>query len=165
MTRDQYGISAPVSQTSFWRETDGSVAKCGLFSQAIIRVNDRTKCLVTQGFYRTKLFVDRLLSVDRPLFQALSDGSKLEQDKQRAHNVLNSHFPTVMSSYSESSRKRTPSRSPSGREKGVRNWSCPLTTGSRMRPLEVYGIDGRLWELTRKNWLLVFGYIVVLTTL
>ena len=74
MTRDQYGISAPVSQ---WRETDGSVAKCGLFSQAIISVNDRRKCLLTQGFYRTKLFVDRPLSVDRPLFQALSDGSKL----------------------------------------------------------------------------------------
>ena len=91
--------------------------------------------------------------------------NELGQDKQRAHNVLNSHFLTVMSSYNESSRKRTPSRSPSGREKGVRNWSCPLTTGSRMRPLEVYGIDGRLWELTQKNCLLVFGYIVVLTTL
>ena len=91
--------------------------------------------------------------------------NELGQAKQRAHNVLNSHFPTVMSSYNESSRKRTPLRSPSGREKGVRNWSCPLTTGSRLPPLEVYGIDGRLWELTQKNCLLVFGYIVVLTTL
>ena len=34
MTRHQYGISAPVSQTSFGGETSGSVAKCRLFSQA-----------------------------------------------------------------------------------------------------------------------------------
>ena len=36
MTRHQYGISALVSQTSFGGETSGSVAKCRLFSQAII---------------------------------------------------------------------------------------------------------------------------------
>ena len=33
MTRHHYGISAPVSQTSFGGETSGSVAKCRLFSQ------------------------------------------------------------------------------------------------------------------------------------
>ena len=34
VTRNQYGISAFVSQTSFGRETSGSVTKCRLFSQA-----------------------------------------------------------------------------------------------------------------------------------
>ena len=34
VTRHRYGISALVSQTSFGRETSGSVAKCRLFSQA-----------------------------------------------------------------------------------------------------------------------------------
>ena len=34
VTRHQCGISALVSQTSFGRETSGSVAKCRLFSQA-----------------------------------------------------------------------------------------------------------------------------------
>ena len=34
MTHHQYEISALVSQTSFGGETSGSVAKCGLFSQA-----------------------------------------------------------------------------------------------------------------------------------
>ena len=34
VTRYQYGISAPVSQTSFGGETSGSVAKSRLFSQA-----------------------------------------------------------------------------------------------------------------------------------
>ena len=34
MTRHQYGISAPVSQTSFSGETSGSIAKCQPFSQA-----------------------------------------------------------------------------------------------------------------------------------
>ena len=33
---DQYGISALVSQTSFGGETSGSVAKCRLFSHAIV---------------------------------------------------------------------------------------------------------------------------------
>ena len=33
VTRHQYGISALVSQTSFGGETNGSVAKCRLFSQ------------------------------------------------------------------------------------------------------------------------------------
>ena len=32
----QYGVSALVSQTSFGGETSGSVAKCWLFSQAIL---------------------------------------------------------------------------------------------------------------------------------
>ena len=36
VTRHQYGISALVSQTSFGGETSGSVAKCRLFSQAIV---------------------------------------------------------------------------------------------------------------------------------
>ena len=36
VTRDQYGISALVSQTSFGGETSGSVAKCRLFSQATL---------------------------------------------------------------------------------------------------------------------------------
>ena len=35
VTRHQCGISALVSKTSFGGETTGSVAKCGLFSQAI----------------------------------------------------------------------------------------------------------------------------------
>ena len=35
VTRHQYGISAPVSQTSFCGETSGDVAKCQLPSQAI----------------------------------------------------------------------------------------------------------------------------------
>ena len=34
VTRDQYGISALVPQTSFRGETSGGVAKCRLFSQA-----------------------------------------------------------------------------------------------------------------------------------
>ena len=34
VTHRQYGISALVSQTSFGKETSGSVAKCRLFSQA-----------------------------------------------------------------------------------------------------------------------------------
>ena len=36
VTRHQHGISALVSQTSFGGETSGSVAKCQLFSQAIV---------------------------------------------------------------------------------------------------------------------------------
>ena len=36
VTRHQYGISALVSQTSFGGETSGSVAKCRMFSQAIL---------------------------------------------------------------------------------------------------------------------------------
>ena len=38
VTRHQYGISALVSQTSFvGGETSGSVAKCRLFSWAVVR--------------------------------------------------------------------------------------------------------------------------------
>ena len=37
VTRHQYGISALVSQTSFGGETSGSVAKCPLFSRAVMR--------------------------------------------------------------------------------------------------------------------------------
>ena len=37
VTHHQYGISALVSQTSFGRKTNGSVAKCRLFSQATLR--------------------------------------------------------------------------------------------------------------------------------
>ena len=40
MIRHQYGISAFVSQTSFGRETSGDLAKCRLFSQAIIVFED-----------------------------------------------------------------------------------------------------------------------------
>ena len=36
VTRHQYGISALVSQTSFGGETSDSVAKCRMFSQAIL---------------------------------------------------------------------------------------------------------------------------------
>ena len=36
VTRHQYGISALVSQTSYGGETSGSVAKCRVFSQAIM---------------------------------------------------------------------------------------------------------------------------------
>ena len=36
VTHHQYGISVIVSQTSFGEETSGSVAKCLLFSQAMI---------------------------------------------------------------------------------------------------------------------------------
>ena len=35
--RHQYGISTPVSQTSFGGETSGGVAKCRLFSQAKLK--------------------------------------------------------------------------------------------------------------------------------
>ena len=38
VTRHQYGISALVSRMSFGGETNGSVAKCWLFSQAILAV-------------------------------------------------------------------------------------------------------------------------------
>ena len=38
VTRHQYGISALVSRMSFGGETSGSVAKCWLFSQAILAV-------------------------------------------------------------------------------------------------------------------------------
>ena len=37
VTRHQYGISALVSQTPFGGETSGSVAKCRLFSRAVMR--------------------------------------------------------------------------------------------------------------------------------
>ena len=40
----QYGISAVVSQTSFRGETSGCVAKCQLFSQAIL---DSDNCSIT----------------------------------------------------------------------------------------------------------------------
>ena len=40
VTRHQYGISAPVSQTSFRGETFGGVATCRLFSQAILTVDN-----------------------------------------------------------------------------------------------------------------------------
>ena len=36
VTRHQYGISALVSQTSFRLETSGGIAKCRLFSQAML---------------------------------------------------------------------------------------------------------------------------------
>ena len=36
VTRDQYGISALVSETSFRGETSGGVAKCRLFQGVII---------------------------------------------------------------------------------------------------------------------------------
>ena len=39
VTRCQYRISALVSQTSFGRETSGSVAKCRLFSQARVKLS------------------------------------------------------------------------------------------------------------------------------
>ena len=43
VTGHQYGISAPVSQTSFRGKTSGRVAKCRLFSQALKRqVNKNT---------------------------------------------------------------------------------------------------------------------------
>ena len=38
VTRHQYRISALVSQTSFGGETSGDVAKCRLFSQAMIAI-------------------------------------------------------------------------------------------------------------------------------
>ena len=38
VTRNQYGIAAPVSETSFGGETSGNVAKCRLFSQAKVPV-------------------------------------------------------------------------------------------------------------------------------
>ena len=38
VTRHQYGNSALVSQTSFGGETSGSIAKCRLFSQAIVKL-------------------------------------------------------------------------------------------------------------------------------
>ena len=41
VTRHQYGISALVSQTSFGRETSGSLAKCRVFSQASIYVKKK----------------------------------------------------------------------------------------------------------------------------
>ena len=44
VTRHQYGISAVVSQTSFRGETSGCVAKCRLFSQAIL---DSDNCRIT----------------------------------------------------------------------------------------------------------------------
>ena len=44
VTCHQYGISALVSQASFGRETSGSVAKCRLFSQAILINNQILTC-------------------------------------------------------------------------------------------------------------------------
>ena len=43
VTHHQYGISALVSQTSFGKETSGSVAKCRLFSQTNIVIIHRWK--------------------------------------------------------------------------------------------------------------------------
>ena len=71
---------------------------------------------------RTKLFVERPLSKPYQTVQNWLAGTRKERTgtgQTKSSQFLNSHFPTVMSSYNESSRKRTPSRSPSGREKGV----------------------------------------------
>ena len=38
VTHHQYGMSALISQMSFGGETNGSIAKCQLFSQAIIGI-------------------------------------------------------------------------------------------------------------------------------
>ena len=43
----QYGISALVSQTSFGRETSGSIAKCQLFSQARWRAGKERVALLS----------------------------------------------------------------------------------------------------------------------
>ena len=55
VTRHQYGIFALVSQTSFGRETSGSVAKCRLFSQATKKVTthfDRNLKWVVQSWVK-----------------------------------------------------------------------------------------------------------------
>ena len=44
--RHQYGIFALVSQTSFGGETSGSVAKCRLFSQAIVIMGTFRSCAI-----------------------------------------------------------------------------------------------------------------------
>ena len=41
VTRHQYGISALLSQSSFGGETSGSAAKCRLFSQARVLLQDK----------------------------------------------------------------------------------------------------------------------------
>ena len=41
--RDQYGITALVSQTSFRGETRGGVPKCGLFFQAVKQLHQSNK--------------------------------------------------------------------------------------------------------------------------
>ena len=52
VTRQQYGISALVFQTSFRGETSGYVAKCRLFSQA------KTIQYIPRGFWTILLFLD-----------------------------------------------------------------------------------------------------------
>ena len=50
VTRHQYGISALVSQTSFGGENSGSVAKCRLFSQAIVFKYSLEYVAIPRGF-------------------------------------------------------------------------------------------------------------------
>ena len=51
-TADQYGISALVSQMSFCRETSEGIAKCWLFSEAILEGMERgTWFAITSDYY------------------------------------------------------------------------------------------------------------------
>ena len=67
VTRYQYGISAFGSQTSFDRETSGSVAKCWLFSQAIwslsvpikrLEFRENVRCFFPQGKKQTVCYIE-----------------------------------------------------------------------------------------------------------
>ena len=67
VTRHQYGISALVSQMSFGGETSDSIAKCRLFSQAIMRGCLTGKIWV---FWISGPFVKLVFSLALPLTSA-----------------------------------------------------------------------------------------------
>ena len=54
MTHHQYGISALVSQTSFGGETNGSIAKWQMFSQAAFSLAPVQLCRLNKRFSKNK---------------------------------------------------------------------------------------------------------------
>ena len=69
VTRHQYGISAYVSQTSFGGETNGSVAKCQLFSQTAVATKNVQ--LVLQQCCKTSWIA--MLRVELPMFRPVNN--------------------------------------------------------------------------------------------
>ena len=57
MTFHQYGVSAPVSQTSFHGETGVGVAKCRLFSQAKNGLSTRENATLEARILTERLYV------------------------------------------------------------------------------------------------------------
>ena len=68
VTRHQYGISTPVPQRSFGGKTSGSVAKCRLFSQAVICTGTED---LTEAF--KNLSISTTTTKTPPLFLSLRE--------------------------------------------------------------------------------------------